>query len=103
MTNSNRRPLEEMARGKSNCRALFRATFARATAGGGGASLFKRVFHESGRLVADHLWVRRTWPHLRPGDLVQFFASVVTYRRADRSVGYTLDDLNGLIVLTSQS
>jgi hypothetical protein len=38
------------------------------------ASLFGNVFGEDGRWVADHLWVRQTWEHLRPGDLVEFFA-----------------------------
>jgi hypothetical protein len=49
--------------------------------------------------LADHLWVRQTWDHLRPGDPVEFFATVVPYRRQDGTQGYTLDEVNGLIVL----
>jgi hypothetical protein len=49
--------------------------------------------------VADHLWVRQTWDHLRPGDFVEFFATVAPYSRQDGTQSYTLGEVNGLLVL----
>jgi hypothetical protein len=57
------------------------------------------VFNENGQWVADHLWVRQTWEHLRPGDSVEFFGSVLPYRRQDGTQSYTLGEVNGLVVL----
>jgi hypothetical protein len=83
----------------SRRRPLFRSRFIRASVGRVRASLFGMVFAEDGQWVADHLWVRQTWDHLRPGDPVEFFATVVPYRRQDGTASYTLGDVNGLLVL----
>jgi hypothetical protein len=57
------------------------------------------VFGEDGQWVADHLWVRQTWDHLRQGDSVKFIATVVPYKRHDGTHSYTLGEVNGLLVL----
>jgi hypothetical protein len=79
----------------SGPRREFLATFAR-TDTRGTHSLLKGVRLADGRLLADHVWVAQTWRHLRGGDLVQFFADVVFYSRGDRTLGYTLANVNGL-------
>jgi hypothetical protein len=81
-------------------RLLFEATFVKVGRAPGllGASLFQEVTLD-GRLMADHVWVQQTWPHLQPGERCRFIATVVTYPRRDRSVGWTLGDVNGLEVL----
>jgi hypothetical protein len=61
--------------------------------------LFGIVWGEDGRWLADHLWVRQTWNHLRPGDAVEFCATVVPYRRQDGTESFTLSEVNGLIRL----
>ncbi len=97
-----RLPLKEMheeQREPSRTRPRFRSCFIRASVGRVRASLFGMVFGEDGQWVADHLWVRQTWDHLRPGDAVEFFATVVPYSRKDGTEGYTLGEVNGLIVL----
>jgi hypothetical protein len=97
-----RLPLKEMFEERldlSRPRPRFQSRFIRASAGRVGASLFGMVFGEDRRWVADHLWVRQTWKHLRPGDVVEFFATVVPYRRQDGTESYTLDEVNGLLVL----
>jgi hypothetical protein len=91
-----RLPLRELYLDRDTRRGQFRAVFER-TDGRHGASLFVNVCTADNRLCADHLWVRQSWPHLSPGDVVQFFATVVPYTRKDRSVGWTLADVNGLI------
>jgi hypothetical protein len=91
-----RAPLAEMG----GARRLFEATFVKVGRAPGllGASLFQEVTLD-GRLVADHVWVQQMWPHLRPEGRCRFIATVVTYPRRDRSVGWTLGDVNGLEVL----
>jgi hypothetical protein len=82
-------------------RLLFEAVFketGHAPGLSGGTSLFVCVGLDH-RLVADHIWVRQSWPHLRPGQQVRFIATVVRYRRRDGSVGWTLDEVNGLETL----
>jgi hypothetical protein len=98
-----RLPLKEIFQERpdfSRPRPRFRSQFIRASAGRVRASLFGMVFGEDGRWVADHLWVRQTWEHLRPGDLVEFFATVIPYRRQDGTESYTLGEVNGLLVLS---
>jgi hypothetical protein len=97
-----RLPLKEMYQerpDRSQPRPRFRSRFIRASAGRVPASLFGMVFGDDGRWVADHLWVRQTWDHLRPGDLVEFIATVLPYRRQDGTEAYTLGEVNGLLVL----
>jgi hypothetical protein len=97
-----RLPLKEMFQEQpdhSRPRPKFRSRFVRASTGRVRASLFGLVFGEDGMLVASHLWVRQTWEHLRPGDVVEFFATIVSYRRHDGTESYTLGDVNGLLVL----
>jgi hypothetical protein len=98
---ADRLPLQELyhepADGKRPC---FRARFIRASAGRVRASLFDMVFRDNGQWVADHVWVRQTWDHLRPGDVVEFYASVLPYTREDGTATYTLADVNGLVVLS---
>jgi hypothetical protein len=97
-----RLPLKEMFAGRPSRepkRPRFRSSFIRSSVGRVRASLFGMVFGEDGQWVADHLWVRQTWDHLRPGDPVEFFATVVPYRRQDGTESYTLGEVNGLIVL----
>ena len=98
---ADRLPLREMHEAGDGGwrRPCFRSTFIRASAGRVRASLFGMVFALDGRWVADHLWVRQTWDHLKPGDLVEFFASVVPYRRKDGTEGHTLAGVNGLVRL----
>jgi hypothetical protein len=52
-----------------------------------------------GRLVADHVWVQQTWPHLRPGGRRRLIAVVVSCRRRDSTEGGALADVNALGVL----
>jgi hypothetical protein len=94
-----RAPLAEIP----NKRRQFEATFTRVGHVPGllGASLFTGVYQD-GRLVADHLWVHQTWNHLAPGDNCQFFATVVPYTRRDGTAGWTLSDVNCLVVLSHQ-
>jgi hypothetical protein len=91
-----RAPLAEMGGG----RRLFEATFVKAGRAPGliGASLFQEVALDS-RLVADHVWVQQTWPHLRPGKRCRFIATVAPYPRKGGADGWTLADVNGLEVL----
>jgi hypothetical protein len=62
-------------------------------------SLFGGVRLADGRFVADHVWVRQAWDHLRGGDHVAFFAEVVAYPKGSSEAGYTLANVNGLRVL----
>jgi hypothetical protein len=62
-------------------------------------SLFVRVALADGRFVADHVWVRQSWGHLRGGDRVAFFAEVAAYPKGRSEAGYTLANVNGLRVL----
>jgi hypothetical protein len=97
-----RLPLKAMCEERpdpSRPRTRFESCFIKASEGRVRASLFGTVSREDGQWVADHLWVRQTWDHLRPGDAVEFFATVVPYTRQDGTVSYTLSDVNGLIVL----
>jgi hypothetical protein len=97
-----RLPLKDMYTKRpdpSRPRPRFRSHFIRASAGRPRASCFGMVFREDGQWVADHLWVRQVWDHLRPGDPVEFFATVVPYSRQDGTTSYTLEGVNGLIVL----
>jgi hypothetical protein len=99
---ADRLPLKELYEERpdpSRRRPRFRSLFIRASAGRVRASLFGMVFGEDGQWVADHLWVRQTWDHLRPGDAVAFFATVVPYKRQDGTESYTLGEVNGLLVL----
>jgi hypothetical protein len=96
-----RLPLQELyaePADPSAARRRFATTFVRASRGRVEASLFSMVFAEDGRWLADHLWTPQVWDHLKPGDGVEFHASVVPYRRKDGSEGFTLGGISGLIV-----
>jgi hypothetical protein len=101
-----RLPLEEMYAlqpSRTATRPRFRSHYIRTTTKGRTpASLFSIVWGEDGRWLADHVWVRQSWDHLQPGDAVEFFASVVPYRRQDGTEGFTLADVNGLVRLNTK-
>jgi hypothetical protein len=101
-TAAERQALKELHETRSErrrVRSLFRSSFVRVSHASVPVSLFGMVFDEDGKWIADHLWIRQTWDHLKPGDPVEFFADVVPYPRQDQTEGYSLDKVNGLVKL----
>lgn len=81
---------------KGQARPRFVARFVRLSADGR-HTLLRSVCTDNGRVVADHLWVDRAWDHLTPGDVIEFHATVVRYRRKNGETSYTLADANGVM------